>query len=110
MNGEFINHIKQKQTCIEKYGVEHVMQVEEIFNKQQKASYRCKKYNDKLHYLSKYEEYFLNLINDLGLINNVQNGFAVRYIYNDKNKIYFPDFILEVNNKKYIIEIKSSWT
>ena len=49
------------------------------------------------------------MINDLGLIENVQNGFAIKYNYKN-SKIYFPDFILEVNDKKYIIEIKSTWT
>jgi hypothetical protein len=101
------NHDKFIETCIKKYGVEHVMQNKEIFEKQQLNSYGLKKYKH-LYYRGTYELLFITEFEKLFDINDLENGFAIKYYNEGKPKIYFPDFIIKSRNK--IIEIKSSWT
>jgi hypothetical protein len=101
------NSNKRKITIFERYGVEHQMHNIEIFNKQQLKLYHSQKYNDDIYFRSTYEKYFLDLMKKNNLINNVKNCFSIKYIFENKQKIYYPDFLLEFNNNKYIIEIKS---
>jgi hypothetical protein len=101
------NHEKYIETCVEKYGVEHVMQSKDIFEKQQLSCYGAKKYKH-LYYRGTYELLFITEFEKRYPIEELQNCFAIKYEYNNKTKIYFPDFL--VKNKKIIIEIKSPWT
>ena len=101
------NQEKFINTCIERYGVEHVMQNKTIFEKQQFSGYVSKKYKH-LYYRGTYELFFIKEYENKFDINDLSNGFAIKYDLNGKDKIYFPDFIIKPLNK--IIEIKSSWT
>ena len=101
------NQEKYIDTCLDKYGVKSVMQNKEIFEKQQLNIYGSKKYKH-LYYRGTYELLFITEFEKKFDINDLENGFAIKYKYNDKMKIYFPDFVIKT--KKTIIEIKSSWT
>ena len=101
------NHEKVINTCIKKYGVNHVMQSKEIFEKQQSKLYGSKKYKH-LYYRGSYELLFIKEFEKLFPITDLQNCFPVKYNFNNKTHIYFPDFLFV--SKKIIVEIKSSWT
>jgi hypothetical protein len=101
------NQEKYIDTCLEKYGVKSVMQNKEIFEKQQLNIYGSKKYKH-LYYRGTYELLFITEFEKKFDINDLENGFAIKYSHNNKTKIYFPDFIIK--SKNIIIEIKSSWT
>lgn len=93
-----------KETCLEKYGCEHPSQNPEIFKKQQLSGYRIKRYNN-LYYQGTYElDFLMNFYDKL----KIEKPKSIRYIYNDKTKIYFPDFYIPEYN--LIVEIKSKYT
>lgn len=97
---------KYKETCIEKYGVENASQNSVIFSKQQKNRYTIKQYkNTELTYQGTYEKDFLDVFYDKIEITSI---LPIDYIYNNKNKKYFPDFYIPKYN--LIIEIKSLYT
>jgi hypothetical protein len=99
---------KSKKTCLEKYGVEFSTQNIEILNKILKTSKKMIMYKDtSLFYQGSYEKNFLELCEKLNLIKDIKRGFAIKYIFNDKKLLYFPDFYLSKIN--LIIEIKSSY-
>lgn len=121
---------RYKKTCLEKYGVdssnksveiknkmrlsmietcgfEHALQNKIIFSNQQKSSFKIHIYNNTdLTYQGSYEKYFLELMEDSGLLNDVSNGKSYNYKLNNKLMAYHSDFLF--NNQT--IEIKSSWT
>lgn len=98
---------KRKKTNIGKYGVEHPMQTIDVLNKNHLSGLRIKNYkNTNLTYQGSYEKYFLELIEEKGLLNEVFNGKSYNYILNDKKHVYHTDFYFRDKN----IEIKSSWT
>lgn len=106
-DSNYNNHDKFIDTCIERYGVEHVMQNKTIFEKQQLSGYVSKKYKH-LYYRGTYELLFIIEFEKRFDINDLENCFSIKYNYNNKDKIYFPDFLIK--SKNTIIEIKSSWT
>lgn len=83
---------KKVNTCMERYGVEHHFQNVEIFNKLLLSSCKMKKYKN-LYYQGSFEKDFLDLCEKLNILDFVKRGCTIRYIMNDKNLIYFPDFI-----------------
>ena len=121
---------RYKKTCLEKYGVdssnksveiknkirlsmiktcgfEHALQNRTIFSNQQKSSFKIHTYNNtNLTYQGSYEKYFLELMDDKGLLNDISNGKSYNYKFNNKIRAYHSDFLF--NN--ITIEIKSSWT
>jgi len=97
---------KIKQGYIEKYGVEYPAQVKEIHEKQQKNSFYSRKYkHTNINYRSSYEFDFLEKY--YNEFSDIVNGPTLRYKYNNKNKIYYPDFYIPSLN--LIIEIKNSY-
>jgi len=98
---------KLKKTNLEKYGVEYPMQFLEFSEKQQKNSKKITYFNEKLYYQSSYEKDFLILCENIGLIDKLSRGPSIRYEFNGKSKIHFPDFYIEDYN--LIIEIKSNY-
>ena len=102
-NKNYNNIEKHKKTCLEKYGVEYISQSEEIQKKKILSGYRIKKYKD-LYYQGTYELDFLENFYDKIEIKNIK---SIKYDYNDKKRIYFPDFYLPEYN--LIIEIKSNY-
>jgi len=120
---------KRKKTCLEKYGVENISQLDSIKRKKENTclknigvkyySQERKRYEDSLKtrllihkfretdlwYQGSYELDFLEKFYD---IIDIKRGPSIKYIYNKKDKIYHPDFYIPSLN--LIIEIKSSWT
>lgn len=97
---------KSKQTIIKKYGVENVSQNIEIHKKQQEGGLCIKKHKETgLYYRGTYEKHFLDFCFKNYI--PVKKGKTIKYVFNNKTKIYFSDFYLEKNN--LIIEIKSSY-
>ena len=98
---------KLKSTNIDRYGVEYPMQVCEFAEKQQRNAKKIKYYNYKLFYQGSYEKDFLEYLDNLDILDNVSRGMPIKYKFDGKNKIHYPDFYLEKYN--LIVEIKSSY-
>ncbi|MCK9416818.1 hypothetical protein M0Q97_09200, partial [Candidatus Dojkabacteria bacterium] len=84
-------------------GVENPTQNINIFTKQQLSAFKMKKYEN-LHYQGTYELDFLTKYYTIDL----KNGTTIRYNFENKNSVYYPDFYYEPLN--LIVEIKSSYT
>jgi len=98
---------KRKQTFKEKYGKDHPMQTREVLEKNHLSGLRIKKYKDtKITYQGSYEKYFLELIEEKGLLSEVQQGQSFEYEHNGDKHIYHTDFTFRDKQ----IEIKSGWT
>jgi len=98
---------KVLKTVRERYGVDNVAQVLEFHDKSRKSSLTKHKYKDtEIYYQGSYEKYFLECIEEKGLLNEVKRPKGIKYIFNRKEKMYFPDF--KIGNT--LIEIKSTWT
>lgn len=99
---------KIRKTCIRKYGVRNFSQTEDFYNKVLKVSLKVKQYKDtNLYYQGSYEKYFLERLDENGLLYLVHNyRKGIKYLFSGKALVYFPDFIF----KEQIVEIKSSWT
>jgi hypothetical protein len=96
---------KSKKTCLKKYGVEFNTQVKNIFERQEKSAFHLHKYKDlDITYRGSFELDFLeNYISNIEIL----NAPSIPYIFNGKNKIYFPDFYIPSLN--LIIECKNSY-
>jgi len=103
---------KLKNIMIDKYGVENAMLLSENIKKSSKRmceynsnphkSHTLKKYkNTKLNYQSLYEYRFLELCENLKILDLINN--SSRFQYLNSKKYHIPDFKF----KNYIIEIKS---
>jgi hypothetical protein len=98
---------KMRKTLFKNYGVYHPTQNGEIFSKSQRNSFKIHTYNNtNLTYQGSYERYFLEFMDDKGLLNDISNGKSYNYKFNNKVRVYHSDFLF--NN--ITIEIKSSWT
>ena len=95
-----------KKTIKDKYDVDCVFQIPEVFTKIQDNSFRRFSYRH-LHYQASYEKDFIKYCEKLGFIDEVSDGPFVWYLYNGKRRRYFSDFYI----KKYnlIIEVKSMY-
>lgn len=93
-----------KKTMFDKYGVDNALQDTFLFQKQQLSGFILKKYGN-LYYRGTYELDFIKYC----VINKIQieNGPSVKYIYDNKEKIYHSDFYLPEYN--LICEIKSEY-
>ena len=96
--------LKLRITNNERYGVDNPMQNSDIFLKQQKSGFSSKYYNE-LYYRSSYELDFIKFCEIRNII--IENGPTIKFIYKDKNKIYFPDFYIPKFN--LVCEIKSEY-
>ena len=104
LNEEIIE--KTKQTNLERHGVEYPMQNAEIFNKGQKNAYRIKLHeNFGIFYQGTYEKHFLDFCFNNNIL--VEKHESIKYILNNINHIYHPDFYLK--NFNLIVEIKSDY-
>lgn len=105
---------KVKQTNLKKYGKEYYFQTEKFLLEREKTrnwhkdftKYKYK--NTNLYYQGSYELHFLQEAERNNVLEHVQRGFPVKYIFNNKDCIYFPDFFLQ--KKNLVVEIKSKWT
>lgn len=97
--------LKKENTCLINHGVKSPYQNKNIFNKSLKSGLKIKKYKDtELYFQGTYELDFLNHFYDKI---EIKNGLSIKYIFNDKEKIYHTDFYLP--DKDLIIEVKSSY-
>jgi len=97
---------KIKQSILTKYGVENVMHNQIICDRAQKNGFFSHKYkNTNIYYQGSYELDFLEKY--YNKFPDIQRGPTIRYINNNKNKIYYPDFYIPSLN--LVIEIKSSY-
>lgn len=103
------DEIKEKkiQTCLKNHGVKFPSQNIEIHEKQQKSSHCLKYHSSGLYYRGSYEKHFIDFCNQKNIqIENIKDG--IKYTYQNKERIYFPDFYYKPLN--LIIEIKSNYT
>ena len=96
---------KIKKTCLEKYGCEYPAQNIDIFNKTQKTQLKMKYYKD-VRYQGTYELDFLIFCEEHNILDEITK-ITIKYFYNEKNRIYFPDFYIKKLN--LIVEIKSDY-
>lgn len=97
---------KFKKTNIEKYGVEFPAQNLEIFEKTQKSQLKLKSYKN-INYQGTYELDFLIFCDKNNLLNRVSKSKTIKYLFNESEKNYHPDFYIKDIN--LIIEIKSDY-
>ncbi len=94
----FYSDINNKKAALEKM-------------KQTKISnFKLKKvfFNGKEFFLQGYEPQVLKYILKFYDVNNITNNLSINYVYENKNKIYYPDFYIKSDN--LIIEVKSLYT
>src|SRR3989304_856041 len=98
---------KRKKNNLKKYGVDHPMKLKEVLEKNHLSGLRIHKYKDtEITYQGSYEKYFLELLEEKGLLNEVTNGKSYDYIFEEKQHVYHTDFSFRGKQ----IEIKSGWT
>lgn len=106
---------KIKQTNLSKYGYEFASQSPEIYNKILEKSLSRKEYimpSGKIRYIQGYENFALrDLVKEFEEDEIITDFFkipVISYIYEEKDKVYYPDIFIPKINK--IIEVKSKWT
>ena len=98
---------KKKDTSMKNFGVSHHLKDYDMLQKHFKAQFKVKRYKDtELHYQGSYELYFLELMEDKGLLEGVSNGRSYNYEFMGKKHVYHTDFVYDGKD----IEIKSGWT
>lgn len=97
---------KTKITNLERYGVEYPSQNIDIFNKTQITQLKVKYYKN-IRYQGTYELDFLIYCDKLNILHKIKKIKSVKYILDNKEKVYHPDFYIEELN--LIIEIKSDY-
>jgi hypothetical protein len=92
---------------LKNFGVTHHLKDGKLFQKHFKAQHKIKPYKDSgINYQGSYEKYFLELIEEKGLLSEVSNGDSFIYNYNNNEHTYHVDFKF----RNIQIEIKSGWT
>jgi len=106
---------KSKQTCQERYGVDHPMHNPEIFEKNQKSRFTSKQYtmpSGNTRLVQGYEhlalDFLVELYEESDIITKSTNVPKIKYIFEDKNRVYTPDIYIPSEN--LIIEVKSTYT
>jgi hypothetical protein len=98
---------KKKETSFKNFGVDHHLKDYNMFQKHLKAQYKILEYKDTgIHYQGSYEKYFLELIEEKGLLSEVYNGQSFDYEWDGQIHVYHTDFTFRGKQ----IEIKSKWT
>lgn len=99
---------KARETCIERYGVP---------NPVTKTGFKRKKVKDKFgrrHRVQGYEpkaiEYFKNIEGIVRIETKAKNVPRFRYKFGGALHNYYPDMLVQSENKTHIIEVKSTWT
>jgi hypothetical protein len=103
-----LKKVKEKkiQTYLKHFGVKHNMQNKECFEKQQKAAFNVNYYkNTNIYYRGSYEFDFLEKY--LEKYPDIQNAPFIKYNFDNKEKIYYPDFLIASLN--LIVECKNSY-
>ena len=98
---------KIKNTLIDRYGYDHPTKCPEIFEKAQSSAYKTHKYNDTdIKYQGSYELDFIQYC----IKNEIEftKGPTIRYLMDNKSRVYHSDFYLSKYN--LVCEIKSKYT
>jgi len=99
-------NVKKKDTFLLRYNCENPLQIQEIFYKTQVSGYKCKKFKEtNIYYRGSYELDFLEKYYDK--FSDIKNGPSIKYKFENKNKVYHPDFFIPSLN--LIIECKNSY-
>jgi hypothetical protein len=105
-----LDFVKEKkiETCLKNHGTKFPMQNRKIFEKGLKTRIKIKKFNSEadLTYQGSYEKYFLELMQEKGLLDSVLNGKTYIYYLNGEQHYYHSDYMFS----DITIEIKSEWT
>jgi hypothetical protein len=105
-----LDSVKEKkiETCLKNHGTKFPMQNRKIFEKGIKTRLKINKFKTEsdLTYQGSYEKYFLELMQEKGLLDKVSNGKTYIYSLNEKEHYYHSDYLFS----GITIEIKSSWT
>ena len=97
---------KKIKTCLSNYGVEHPAQDPSISEKIQKTGFKIKKFkNTNIWYQGSYELDFLEKY--YNKFPDIERGPSIKYLYENKNKVYHSDFYIPSLN--LIIECKNSY-
>jgi len=95
---------KKEETCFKNYGVNYNAQNKEIHEKQLKSAFKFKQYkHTDIWYQGSFELDFLEKY--YNKCPDIRRGPSIEYIFNEKNKIYHPDFYIASLN--LIVEIKN---
>jgi hypothetical protein len=109
----------RQRTFKKRYGVEHPLQVREIFDRQQAAAHtrKCVKIGDHEFYVQGYEDLVLQWLHEERNIKPRQIAVTadegvptVWYKDRGKNRAYFPDMLLTSAKAQVLIEVKSDHT
>lgn len=105
---------KAEQTNLQRYGVSNVMFNEEIAQRAMlNGGSRCiskqytTKFEDKILVQGSYEKIFVDLCEKYNI--KILNGPVLKYEFECKEKLYFTDFKILINENWYIIEVKSTY-
>lgn len=106
------------KTCLKRYGVSHVSQHKPIHDRQVNSGYRAKPYRlgRRVVNVRGYEpqalDYLLALGIPVGCIRAGGKGIpSIRYKYQGKDRVYFPDILLTAPGKRdTLVEVKSTYT
>ena len=97
---------KRSKTNLKKYGAEHASQNENIHKKIEQSCLRFHKYlNSDIWYQSSYEYDFLEKY--FSKYPDITRGITIKYEFEKKEKIYYPDFYIPSLN--LIVECKNSY-
>tara|TARA_R110002074_G_scaffold32309_11_gene90347 strand:- start:835 stop:1716 length:882 start_codon:yes stop_codon:yes gene_type:complete len=107
---------RKKVTCNKNYGTDNPMQNAEIFQKSGINRYKFKAYTingKKFSHLQGYEPQAIKyLVEDCGIdVDSIQSGRKVpqiRYSFEEKRRMYYPDLYIEEDN--LLIEVKCKYT
>ena len=110
---------RRKNTNIEKYGHESLMQNTEIFEKQQRACFKKKEYkfpSSRIELVQGYEPHALNILikqyNEDDIITNnteiEEYTKEIKYIFEGKEHKYYTDIYIKKTHT--FIEVKSTYT
>ncbi len=98
--------LKKEKTCLDNFGFNYPSQDPSIFEKIFKNSVKLKLYKNKnILYQGSYELDFLD--NFLEKYPDIKRGPSIKYLFDNKNKVYHSDFIIPSLN--LIIECKNNY-
>lgn len=98
--------LKKEETCLRNHGVRYYIQDEQRYIQTFKTRILLKQFkNTNINYRGTYELDFLEKYYDI--FPDIQNGPTIKYIFQGKERCYFPDFYIPSIN--LIVEIKNSY-
>lgn len=117
----FVNKLKYKQTCIERYGVDNPSKNKEILKKIFKKLKSHKTYklpSGKIVHLMGYETNFLDYVFKNNILKEDDINYSpkgIKYQFQNKEHYYFPDFYIPKYNlfveckSDYVLKLQGGW-